>query len=243
MSITPNEILEKEFAVRFRGYDREEVGAFLEEVANYLATVVRERNELKDRVLAFKKQIAMMKQQEAEFRRALTAAHKAAEDMKSGAQKEAELIIDRAKLDADRIIQDAHQEAIELEDRIRRLRMLQRETVLKIRSSFEGFLRILDDEMALPPEEVDETLKITAQEVRAIQDGQVQDGQAKKSRAKGAGDQHQGSNDDESESKTVSQKEQLREIEEIEMELSDLEKKKKLKKDFGFEPSKLWPDD
>ena len=28
MSITPNEILEKEFEARFRGYDKEEVRAF-----------------------------------------------------------------------------------------------------------------------------------------------------------------------------------------------------------------------
>jgi len=241
MSITPNEILEKEFAVKFRGYDREEVGAFLEEVANYLATVIRERNELKDRVLAFKKQIAMLKQQEAEFRRALTAAHQAAEDMKSGAQKEAELIIDRAKLDADRIIQDAHQEAIELEDRIRRLRMLQRETVFKIRSSFEGFLRILDDEMALPPEEVDETLKIAAQEVRAIQEDQVKGSEVNEIDTKDSNDTTVESQPPDEDNKRDS--EQSREIEEIEMELSDLEKREKLKKDFGFEPSKLWPDD
>ncbi len=241
MSITPNEILEKEFSVKFRGYDREEVGAFLEEVANYLAVVIRERNELKDRVLAFKKQIAMMKQQEAEFRRALTAAHQAAEDMKSGAQKEAELIIDRAKLDADRIIQDAHQEAIELEDRIRRLRMLQRETVFKIRSSFKGFLRILDDEMALPPEEVDETLKIAAQEVRAIQEDQVKGSEVNEIDTKDSNDttvESQPSSED-----MENDTEQSREIEEIEMELSDLEKRERLKKDFGFEPSKLWPDD
>ena len=241
MSITPNEILEKEFAVKFRGYDREEVGAFLEEVANYLATVIRERNELKDRVLAFKKQIAMLKQQEAEFRRALTAAHQAAEDMKSGAQKEAELIIDRAKLDADRIIQDAHQEAIELEDRIRRLRMLQRETVFKIRSSFEGFLRILDDEMALPPEEVDETLKIAAQEVRAIQEDQVKGSEVNEIDTKDSNDTTVESQPPDEDNKRDS--EQSREIEEIEMELSDLEKREKLKRDFGFEPSKLWPDD
>ncbi len=173
MSITPNEILDKEFPVKFRGYDKKEVGAFLEDVANYLAAVIRERNDLKNKLLAYKKQIVLLKQQETEFRRALTAAHQAIEDMKSGAEKEAQIIKERARLDADRIIQDAHKEAIELEDRIRRLRMLQRETVYKMRSSFESFLRILDDEMALPPEDVDETLKVTAQEVRAIQEDNI----------------------------------------------------------------------
>ncbi len=234
MSITPNEILEKEFEARFRGYDKDEVRAFLEEVANYLASVIKERNELKDRVLSYKKQIAHLKQQEAEFRRALTAAHEAAEEMKTGAKKEAELIVERAKLDADRIVQDAHQEAVELEDRIRRLRMKQRETVFKIRSSFEGFMRLLDEEMALPPEEMDETLKIAAQEVMAIQgegpEGSRNGAAAHESQKGGSNLNGAGTQDKD-------------EIKDIEMELSELENKDKLNESFGFEPSKLWPED
>ncbi len=170
MSITPNELLEQEFSVRLRGYDRQEVNSFLEEVANFLADVIQERNELRDKILRYKKQITLLKQQESEFRKALTTAHQMAEEMKISAQKDADLIIERAKLEADRIVADAHQEAIQLEDRIRKLRMLQRESVHKMRSSFEGFLRILDDEMMLPPEEIDEALRLTATQVRAIQD-------------------------------------------------------------------------
>ncbi len=236
MPITPNEIIAKEFSIRFRGYDKDEVMAFLEETANYLASVIKERNELRDKIMAYKRQIAMLKKQEEEFRVALTTAHKAAEDMKTGARKKAELIIERAKLDADRIIQDAHQEAIELEDRIRRLRMIQRESVHKMRSSFEGFIRILDEEMALPPEDVDETLKITAQEVRAIQEEEPKTSdqtevheQTKKEDSFG-GEVLEGA------------QEEKDEIEEIKMELSDVEKRQKLKEQFGFEPSKLWPE-
>ncbi|NPA94723.1 MAG: DivIVA domain-containing protein [Thermodesulfobacteria bacterium] len=238
MSITPNEILEKEFSVKLRGYNREEVNAFLEEVANYLATVIKERNELKDRVMVLKRQVAFLKQQEAEFRRALTAAHKAAEDMKASAKKKAELIIERAKLDGERIVQDAHKEAIELEDRIRRLRMLQRETVFKIRSSFEGFLRILDEEMALPPEDVDETLKIAAQEVRAIQ-GDGRDETDRASATPQSEDTQQGAKD--SQQATSEGSEESPDINEIEEELADINKVERLKKEFGFEPNKLWP--
>jgi len=170
MSITPNEILEKEFSKRFRGYDKKEVKLFLEEVANFLAFLIKERNELKDKVLRYKKRILILKKQEAEFKRALTTAQKAIEDMRENAQKEANLIIDRAKIDADRIVADAHQEAIALEDRIRKLKVMQRETVYRIRSSVESFLRVLDDEMTLLPENVDESLRIAAKEVRVIQE-------------------------------------------------------------------------
>ncbi|GEM_PF-211017 len=230
MSITPNELLEQEFSVRFRGYDRQEVNSFLEEVANFLAHVIKERNELRDKILRYQKQISLLKQQESEFRKALTTAHQMAEEMKISAQKDADLIIERAKLEADRIVADAHQEAIQLEDRIRKLRMLQRESVHKMRSSFEGFLRILDDEMMLPPEEIDEALRVTADQIRAIQDEEPGPRQELVSG-------HGREKSDKGDRTTVyEQRPNAHDIPEPDM-TSDQEE------DYGFEPGKLWPED
>jgi len=88
--------------------------------------------------------------------------------MKSQARKDADLMLEQAKMDAERIITDAHQEAIQLEDSIRGLRRIQREAVYKIRSSIEGYLHMLDDAM-LPPEELDNLLSAAASDMRAIQ--------------------------------------------------------------------------
>ena len=231
MSITPNEILEREFSARFRGFDRQEVSGFLDEVANCLAAVTRERNELRDKILLYKKQVSMLKQQESEFRKALTTAHHMAEEMKVNAEKEAEIVIERARVDADRIVEDAHQEAIQLEDRIRKLRMLQRESVHKMRASFEGFIRILDDEMVLPPEGMDDTLRLTATEIRAMQDddkeSQVFSSEVQKEPSAYMGEQEV----KEERSEPAAGKE--KEIEAT--EITDEE--------FSFEPGKLWPKD
>lgn len=54
MGITPNEILEKEFKTRFRGYDPSEVQDFLEEVAAGLTEVIKEKNILKGYVAGYK---------------------------------------------------------------------------------------------------------------------------------------------------------------------------------------------
>ncbi len=226
MSFTPDEIVGKKFTTRFRGFDREEVTAFLEEVANFLASLIRERNELKDKLVAYTRQIALLKKQEAEFRTALTSAYKAAEDMKVQAEKEADVIIDRAKLDADRIVSDAHKEALALEDRIRRLRMMQRETVHKMRSSFESFLRILDDEMALPPEEFDESVRLTAKEIRSIQE-EVPDADVQASKGRDEESVAEESVPLEEESSTTDEDGHAEE------EFRD--------KGFDFEPEKLWP--
>lgn len=229
MAITPNEILEREFSVRFRGYDRQEVSGFLEEVANYLASVTRDRNELRDKILLYKKQISMLKQQESEFRKALTTAHQMAEEMKVSAEKEAEIVIERARVDADRIVEDAHQEAIQLEDRIRKLRMLQRESVHKMRASFEGFIRILDDEMVLPPEGMDDAMRLTATQIRAIQDEEKEHGTfSSKVRKESSADRGE-----QVEEEKKAEPAEGREIEAT--EITDEE--------FGFEPGKLWPKD
>jgi len=236
MPMTPNEILEKKFAVRFRGYDRQEVASFLEEVANSLASVIQERNELRDKVLMYKKQIVRLKHQEAEFRNALTTAHQVAEDMKISAEQEGKIIIERARLDAERIVSDAHQEAIQLEDRIRKLRMLQRESVHKMRSSFESFLRILDDEMILPPEEIDETLRVTASQVRAIQETDAKiENEDKGAEAKEEETATEPLSSDKTEPETPPEEKTVEEPEEI----SD----KIINEEFDFEPAKLWPEE
>ena len=169
MSFTPNEILEKEFRARFRGYDTEEVDSFLEEVSQIMTALIKEKNAMKDQLIAYKAQLAEMKKGEEEFRETLTSAHKLSETMKLQAKKDVELMHERAKLDAERIVADAHQEAIQLEERIMGLRRIQRETAYKIRSVLESYLRVIDEE-ALPPEEVDQAINLAATEMRSIQE-------------------------------------------------------------------------
>ena len=174
MGITPNEILEKEFKTRFRGFDPSEVQDFLEEVAAELTGVIKEKNTLKGYVAGYKAKLDEFKRREEEFMSALTTANKLAEDMKAQAGRESEVIIERARMDAERIVADAHKEAMQLEERIRGLRRVQREAVFKIRSSIEGYLRLLDED-ALPPEDIDDVLRDAASGVMTIQ-GQEGDG-------------------------------------------------------------------
>lgn len=168
MSLTPNDILEKRFSVSFRGYSRDEVDKFLEFVAESLTSAIKELNALKDQSTGLRVKLDSLQEREEEFRKALTTAHTFAEEMKQQAKKDSELMLERATMDAERIISDAHQEAIQLEENIRGLRRIQREAVFKIRSSIEGYLHLLDDAM-LPPEELDNLLSAAANDMRAIQ--------------------------------------------------------------------------
>ena len=169
MSLSPNDILDKEFRSKFRGYDPSEVDNFLEKIAEVMTSLVKERNALKDQLVACNAQLADFRKREEEFHKALTSAQKLSEEMKSQAQRDGELILERAKLDAEHIVANAHQEAIQLEGRIRGLRRIQRETIFKIRSTLEGYLQLLDEE-ALPPKEIEQAMRLTASEIESIQE-------------------------------------------------------------------------
>lgn len=194
MTMSPDEILQKEFETRFRGYDREEVEEFLEEVAQAMTEIIKERNELRDEIVALHAQLDQMRVEGDEIRKAIAAAQRMSDDLKEQAKKEAAVIVEQAKLDAERIVADAHKEAVQLEERIRKLRMMQREAVERIRGSFEGYLRMLDEEMALPPADVDETLRLAAAEVRTIQAG-AEDFESAASAAL-ASEEHNGSSEE-----------------------------------------------
>lgn len=169
MAITPDEILEQKFSKRFRGYDIDEVTAFQETVAARLAQVIKERNSLKSELKSCLANLEELKKHESDFRYAMAAAQKLADEMKEQAKKESALIIEEAKLDAERIVSDAHQEAMRLEERIRALRRVQRESTFRIKNTLEHFLALVEEE-ALPGEQMDQLLQETSSEIRAIQD-------------------------------------------------------------------------
>ncbi len=165
--ITPKDILDKEFNTKFRGYDPDEVDSFLEEIANAFTTTIKELNQLKDRLVQCENELKELKEKQAEVQQAIISANKLAEEMKSQAQKEAQLLIDQAKVDAERIIADAHQEAIQLEGQIRNLRRYYRETFFRIKKSLEYYLNLMDEESILE-EDFEKMLDKVAHQTKEI---------------------------------------------------------------------------
>ena len=55
MKLTPQDIIDKEFRVKFRGFDRNEVDTFLEEVAETFVQLSEENTRLNEKILALQK--------------------------------------------------------------------------------------------------------------------------------------------------------------------------------------------
>ena len=89
MRITPLDIQQKQFPMRFRGFDVEEVYAFLEVVREQMEDLLRENAMLKEQVQRAENQIKEYRDMETTLRETLMTAQQMVEDYKTNARKEA----------------------------------------------------------------------------------------------------------------------------------------------------------
>lgn len=107
MPLTPLDIHNKEFTRGFRGYDEDEVNEFLDQVIKDYELVIREKNELYDRVQELEERLDHFSTIETTLNKSILVAQETAEDVKRSADKEAKLIIKESEKNADRIINEA----------------------------------------------------------------------------------------------------------------------------------------
>jgi cell division initiation protein len=93
MSITPLEIRKQEFRKSLRGYDPHEVRSFLEMASTELENLLRENAGLSEKVKDMDAKIEDYRRMEKILQDTLTTTQQAADELKSGARKEAETII------------------------------------------------------------------------------------------------------------------------------------------------------
>ena len=126
MRITPLDIQQKQFPMRFRGFDVEEVYAFLEVVREEMEDMLRENASLKDNVLRTENQVKEFRDMESIMRETLITAQQLVEEYKVNARKEAELLIKDAELKADYTIKDAQEKVVKIHEDIVDLKGIRR---------------------------------------------------------------------------------------------------------------------
>lgn len=107
MPLTPLDIHNKEFSRRLRGYDEDEVNEFLDQVIKDYEALIRENKELQSQLAAQSEKLGHFANIEETLSKTIIVAQEAADEVKSNAKKEAQLIIREAEKNADRIINEA----------------------------------------------------------------------------------------------------------------------------------------
>ncbi len=144
MRITPLDIQQKQFPMKFRGFDVEEVYAFLEIVREEMEDLLRENASLKENVQRAENQIKEYKDMETTLRETLMTAQQMVEDYKTNARKEAELLVKEAELRADALIKEAQEKVIKIHEDIVDLKGIRRHFKEETKRLFENHLKMLE---------------------------------------------------------------------------------------------------
>jgi cell division initiation protein len=146
MKITPLDIQQMVFNVSFRGYDKEEVNRFLEELAQTVESLNRDHAVQQEKIIFLEQQLAELKRTEATLSNTLLSAQSLADDVKRNAQREADLVIKEAELKAGELIRQAR---VALADTQHDLSSLQKQRLLmieRLRASLRMFERLFEAE-------------------------------------------------------------------------------------------------
>ncbi len=144
MRITPLDIQQKQFPYKIRGFDDEEVYAFLELIREEMEDLLRENASLKETVIRLENHVKEYKDMETTLRETLVTAQQMVEDYKSNARKEAELIIKEAELRADAIIKESQEKVIKIHEDIVDLKGIRRHFKEELKRLIEGHLKMVE---------------------------------------------------------------------------------------------------
>lgn len=142
--LSPVEIRKQEFSHSLRGYDREEVRAFLESVASEMEKLVEQTRVQSGEIERLQSELSSYRRMEETMREALVNAQEALRDAREGAQREAQLIHREAELVAEKIISEARKKADELHRQIEDLNMRKQILARRLKQILSSELELLN---------------------------------------------------------------------------------------------------
>lgn len=117
MKITPLEIRQKSFERNFRGYDKDDVDAFLTTLSQEWERVVEEHKELRYKLEMAEREVSKLREVETSLFKTLKTAEDTGNSMVEQASKKADLQVREAELKAETILNDARARARDIQDR------------------------------------------------------------------------------------------------------------------------------
>jgi cell division initiation protein len=149
MSLTAEDIQTKQFHVRFRGFDIEEVDTFLERIAENFALLNDEKRLLKEKVEKLEMEINEFYSQEKTFQHAIISAQRISDEMQEKSRQEANARRVRVQEEIDRLRQQSTEEKESLEREIAALQKNKSKVKEELRTYLQTYLSWLDQDISL----------------------------------------------------------------------------------------------
>ena len=134
LSVTPVDMRQAKFATAMRGFDRDEVSAFLLEAADGYEHALLENERLRQEIARLEASLSQYREMEGGLKSTLMSAQKVAEDMRENATQEAARIVKEAEGRAEMAIQKAQARLDDVQREIDGLRMKRREAEVSLGS-------------------------------------------------------------------------------------------------------------
>ena len=148
MRITPVDIRQQQFSTRmFRGYDVQEVDAFLEDVAEDYEQLVKENALLKEQLAALEERMRGIEERERTLQETLITTQRVTEEMKESAKREAQLLVREAELQSEKLMEAARAEEAKIKSEILALQRTRRQLFEGLRATIEMYQRMVAEEL------------------------------------------------------------------------------------------------
>ncbi|MCI1943720.1 DivIVA domain-containing protein [Clostridium luticellarii] len=137
MHINAVEITNKEFKKSLRGYNIDEVDEFLDKIAEDYESLQKENSFIKEKLQSVEDKINHYNKMENTIQNTLLLAQNASEQAKENAKRESEFILKNANDAAQKIIDKAHSDVIQINDEFERVK----QEFGKFRTKFRNFMK------------------------------------------------------------------------------------------------------
>jgi cell division initiation protein len=146
MPLTPLDIHNKEFGRSFRGYDEDQVNEFLDQIIKDYEALIRENKDLQSQVMSLQERVDHFTNIEDTLSRTIIVAQETADEVKSNAKKEAQLVLKEAEKNADRIINESLAKSRKIAMEMEELKKQASIYRTRFRSLIEAQLELLKDD-------------------------------------------------------------------------------------------------
>jgi cell division initiation protein len=142
-NLTPLEIQKQVFARKLKGFDQDEVRAYLQMVAEEIEILIKDIDRLSRENAMLRDELDDHNQRERIIKDTLLSAQKVSEDVKTNARKEAELIVKDAELLSERLVSQAMNRVADLERTIQDLKVERRGTRNRLQATIDTIQQLL----------------------------------------------------------------------------------------------------
>lgn len=145
MNLIPKDIKKRDFKKSLRGYDVDEVDAFLETVSSHYEKLLVDGKNLTEKVKSLLADVEIYKENESNLQKAIIKAQGIAEEVIQNAKKRSEIIIKEAELDARKVRQDIEDEILTKKHELEEIKLRNDKIIEDLRVYLNDKINELDE--------------------------------------------------------------------------------------------------